>query len=425
MAILNTGNLLITERPALVTQYRISLALLWLMLAISSIVFIEPAPYDILGLALVAAFFMLGLRIPARLRNAAILLGIFFLANVIASALTPEPTDSFRALAVRFYMLASWLLFTCMVFEDPERVIRVLFSGYIVAAVIAVTAGALGYYKLVPYTEQLVEFGRVRSTFKDANVYGPFLVPVIMYLIVKLETASWRKKPFLAGLFAYMIFGILVGYSRGSWVNLGVALLTYFTLRLLVQKSAYLKQRLLLQGGMLLLFAALFLGWISTTDQIKDMAAKRAHIIQYYDFQDGRGRFVRQQLVLKRSLEEPLGIGAGQSEQPFFFNKAPHNVYLHVLIESGWIGAVAFFSFLGLTLWKSLRFLHLESDIQIVYIAVFASVIGLLVQSLFVDSTHWRHMYLLFGMLWGPLLGPYMYAQHGGRTTPPTPGDTS
>jgi len=25
-------------------------------------------------------------------------------------------------------------------------------------------------------------------------------------------------------------------------------------------------------------------------------------------------------------------------------------------------------------------------------------------QSLFIDSTHWRHMYLLFAMLWGPLL---------------------
>jgi hypothetical protein len=421
MAIINTESLPVTGRTALITQYRTSLALLWVMLATSSIVFIEPAPYDMLGFALLAAFFMLGLRIPVGLRNASILLGIFFLANVIASALTPEPADSFRALAVRFYMLATWLLFTCLVFEDPGRVIRVLFSGYLAAAVITVTAGALGYYKLVPYTAQLVEFGRVRSTFKDANVYGPFLVPVIMYLVARIETAPRLDKLYLGGLFAYMIFGILIGYSRGSWVNLLVALLVYFMLRLLVQKSSQQKRRLMLQGGGLILFAALFLGWVSTTDQIRDLAAKRVHV-QYYDFQEGRGRFVRQKWVLERSLTEPLGIGAGQSEQPFFFNKAPHNVYLHVLIESGWIGALAFFSFIGLTLWKSLHFLFRESDIQPVYIAVFASVIGILFQSLFVDSTHWRHMYLLFGMLWGPLLVPFVYTQHQDRVTETAPG---
>lgn len=416
MVVISLENSNIAERLPLITRYRTSLILLWLLTASSSFVFIEPAPYDILCLALVATFFMLGLRIPAGLRNASILLGIFLLANIIASALSPEPVDSFRSLAVRFYLLASWLLFACLVFEDPDRVIRVLFSGYMVAAVAAVTLGALGYYKLVPYTEQLVEFGRVRSTFKDPNVYGPFLVPVIMYLLARLEKAPHLERLFLATLFTYLVFGIMIGYSRGSWLNLLIAIFLYFTLRLAVQKSAQIKRQLMIKGSVLMVLTVLFLGWLSTTDEIREMAAMRT-AVQSYDVKENQGRFVRQKLILERSLIEPFGIGAGQSEQPFNFKGAPHNVYLHILIESGWIGALAFFSFLGLTLWKSLRFLFQVSNIQPVYTAVFASLVGLLIQSLFVDSTHWRHMYLLFGILWGPMLAPIAYTQSKGRVT--------
>ena len=194
------------ERAIVITRYRLNLGLLWLLMAISSIVFIEPTPYDILGLALVLLFFGLGLRLPTGLGSAVCLLGVYVIANTLASALAPDPMVSLRPLVVHIYLLASWVLFTCLIYEDPVRVLRVLYSGYLAAAIIAVTLGILGYYKLVPYTEQLIEYGRVRSLFKDPNVYGPFLVPVALYLVARLETATHGQKFVLIGIFAFLTF---------------------------------------------------------------------------------------------------------------------------------------------------------------------------------------------------------------------------
>jgi O-antigen ligase len=120
------------------------------------------------------------------------------------------------------------------------------------------------------------------------------------------------------------------------------------------------------------------------------------------------------------AFEYPLGVGVYHTGNPYYeFRQAPHNVYLLILIETGWFGILAFCGFLILTFRKSIRFVFQESDIQAVYIAIVAATGGLLVQSLFVDSTHWRHMYLLFGLLWGPLLAwqsgwRNMYAREGG-----------
>ena len=53
-----------TDFPAHATAVTVPL---WLMLAVSSIVFIEPAPFDILAAGLCIFFVALGLRMPRNL----------------------------------------------------------------------------------------------------------------------------------------------------------------------------------------------------------------------------------------------------------------------------------------------------------------------------------------------------------------------
>ena len=116
----NSGEPTKMERTAVITNHRLSLGLLWLVMATSSIVFIEPTPYDVLGAGLMLVFFGLGLRFPPGLGTAAYLLGIFALANIVASAFAPDPVDSFRSLSVRLYMLVTWIFFTCLIYENPN-----------------------------------------------------------------------------------------------------------------------------------------------------------------------------------------------------------------------------------------------------------------------------------------------------------------
>ncbi|MCG6889206.1 MAG: O-antigen ligase family protein [Gammaproteobacteria bacterium] len=391
------------ERAVVITRSPLNLGLLWLLTAISSIVFFEPTPYDILGFTLLLLFFGLGLRLPTGLGTPVSLLGVYIITNAFASALAPDPVASLRPLIIHFYLLGNWIFFICLIYENPARVLKVLYSGYLFAAIIAVTLGILGYYKLVPYTEQLIEYGRVRSLFKDPNVYGPFLVPVALYLVARLESATHGEKFVFIGIFAFLTFGILLSFSRGSWLNMAIALVLYAILRPLIQPSARVRRRLMLQTGVVAVFLALFLGWVINTDHIQSMVERRAKL-QYYDVQAEGGRFSRQLAVIKMALVRPLGIGEGQSRLRHNFGKEPHNIFLQVLIESGWIGALAFYSFLVLTLVKAFKFLFQPSTIQAVYLASFVCVIGLLVQSLFIDSAHWRHLYLLLAALWGPML---------------------
>jgi len=396
----------IAIRPGLVSDYRFSLPLLWLLLAVSSIVFFEPAPYDLLGIGLLLLFFGLGLRIPAGSGHVIVLLGIFLLGNLISSLFADDPLTTWKANWIRFYMIATWLMFTSLVYENPQRVLPVLWNGYIFAAIMAVCIGLLGYFGLGAIVEQVVEHaddagGRVRALFKDPNVYGPFLVPVALYSLFRLESTSGIAKFRFMALFVLLVYGILISFSRGSWLNLGVSLSLYFVLRLMTLRSARDKGRLLLVGVTVIAISAMVLGWLLSTENTQTQFSQRAVLVQTYDVGEG-GRFTNQLRVLKEGLANPIGIGPGQSDR--HFGVAAHNLYLHVLIEAGWIGAFGFYGFLFLTLVNGFRFAFQPSGIQGVYIATLACTVGILVQSLFIDSTHWRHLYLLFAMLWGPLL---------------------
>jgi len=386
-----------------ISDSKYSLAIVWLAIAASSIVFIEPALTDLLSILALGLFFVLGMRIPPGFGVAGFFLGLYLVANVLASAFTPDPTVSFRSVGVRFFIASSCLLFVCLIYENPKRVTAVLWNAYVVAGLIAIFAGIAGYYGLSSATEQFVEYGRARAMFKDPNVYGPFIVPVAIYALAKLETANRRQIVGYSALLAIACFGLLLGFSRGSWINFVIAMTLFFVIRIRTQRSPEKRQRIVGTLLLLIIGGSVFIAGIASTEKIQTMLDQRLKIVQYYDTGE-HGRLTRQLEIVKSITVTPLGIGAGQSEEGSFFQGAPHNVYLHVLIESGWIGGFSFIAFILLTVWKGARYFQHAPDIDAVNIAAYACVIGILTQSFFIDSTHWRHLFLLFAMVWGPML---------------------
>jgi O-antigen ligase len=364
---------------------------------------VEPALTDIISILALGLFFLLGMRIPPGFGVAGFFLGLYLVANLLASAFAPEPSESFRSVGVRFFVASSCLLFVCLIYENPKRVTNVLWNAYVVAGLIAIFAGIVGYYGLVGPNEQLLEFGRVRALFKDPNVYGPFIVPVALYALARLETANKKQLFGYSALLAISCFGLLLGFSRGSWINFIVAAFLFFLIRIKTQRSPEKRQRIIGTLILLVVGGTVFIGSIASTDKIQNMLNQRLKIVQYYDTGEG-GRLTRQLEIVESITVTPLGIGAGQSEMEYFFDGAPHNVYLHVLIESGWIGGFSFITFILLTVWRGARFFQRAPDVDGVHIAAYVCVIGVLVQSFFIDSTHWRHLFLLIAMVWGPLL---------------------
>lgn len=392
--------MVLQSRNNLITGQWYALPLLWLQVATSFIVFIEPAPYDVIGICLFVLFFSIGLKVPTNIRTGVVLLGLFILANIVASITAHDPIITLRSLAVRCYMVISWFLFVCLIYENPKAVLDTIWKGYSVAAVLCVLVAVAGFYEMTPFSEQLIEFGRVRALFKDPNLYGPFLVPVALCAFAKMETANGYRMVLHAGLFIFISYGVLLGFSRGSWINYALSAILFTGFRFATSQSAAQIRRLLVILGLVLFLAVAFIIIAASTDKVREMLEIRFQV-QNYDVMQG-GRLSNQQLILSEALVHPLGVGPYLSESLFY--RAPHNIYLHVLIESGWIGALAFYSFIVVTIQKAYKFCLQPTSIQSNYAVTLVCTIGILVQSFFIDSTHWRHMYLLFAMLWGPAL---------------------
>lgn len=386
-----------------ISDSKLSFSIAWLAVATSSVVFIEPALTDILVLASLGLYFALGMRIPPGFGLPGILLGVYLLANLISAAMAPEPGDTLRFAFTRFYMAAICLLFVCLIYENPKKVFPNIWSAYVAACLIAVIGGLGGYIGLFGASEQLVQGGRVRSLFKDPNVYGPFLVPAAIYAMAKLETASKSQIFAFGALIIVCAAGIFLGFSRGAYINFAVSLTVFLAIRLATQRHPMLKRRMLRMTALILVGGFVALAGVASTDKVQKMMDVRLKVAQYYDTGEG-GRITRQFEVATKVGVKPFGIGPGSSAKAYNFSKEPHNLYLHVLIEAGWVGGLAFIAFLFVTLWRGARYIRRSASPDGQYIAAYACVIGILTQSIFIDSTHWRHMFLLLGMIWGPLL---------------------
>jgi hypothetical protein len=152
--------------------------------------------------------------------------------------------------------------------------------------------------------------------------------------------------------------------------------------------------------GTSLTVLALSVGLLSVaaiSERFAGQFAERARLFQDYDVAS-TGRFAAQARAVESATTNPLGVGPGRSADEFGLE--PHNLYLHVITEGGWIAGLAFWSFLALTLAKSVPLLRCPWLFGRETQVVFAAIAGILLQSFFIDSTHWRHLYLLLGLLW-------------------------
>lgn len=382
---------------------RIRMWLLGVLAASGSTVFIEPAPYDILAIMMLLGLLAAGLRFPNEIRAHVLLLALFIAGNVVASAASTDPILTLRSLAVRVYLPLTWLLVVCLVLTDPRRMLSALWIGYLVAAVFAVGWGALEYFGFLhvewiePYIKHYGygEGERARGAFKDPNVYGPFLVPMAVYAASRVVYGRHFERVLFVGLLLLFLFGILLSFSRGAWINCTLSFLLFAFLA--YRNAISVRERLagLILATLSLLAILSLLGGVLSFGAIADRFYERAVLEQPYDVRSG-GRFDTQQRALIEIGTHPIGVGPAMSRE--VFGLEPHNMYLHVLVEAGWIGGLGFIGFVGLVVVGLARAARKPSPLQDEAVVVFSALGGLLAQTPFIDSTHWRHMWLLFAL---------------------------
>ncbi len=222
-----------------------TLGLVWLAMSTSGFVFSEPAPTDILALGLIVILPVVGLFRPSPLL--AILLLLF--AGVAASGLVSATlaNDTGKAVThtlVSLYLAGAAFMFAGFIAANPASHLRIIFNGLTCAAVIVAATGIAGYFDAFTGAEMFTKFGRASGTFKDPNVFGPFLVPAFLYAIHTALNRSMTRVALPLALAGFLAFATFISFSRGAWMNLILALATYIALAFLTAESNGRRQKI-------------------------------------------------------------------------------------------------------------------------------------------------------------------------------------
>jgi O-antigen ligase len=381
--------------------HRAMLGVVWLTVALSFLVFSEPAPIDALTIGLFVLLPVVGLfeAKPQILTGFAILVMIAA-GMAISCSLARDTAEATAHSGVSIYLYGACFLFAGFVGKNPHAHARLIINAYFTATLIAATLGVVGYLDLFPGAFNLLtRYGRATATFKDPNVFGPFLIPgLITALHLWLTRPISRGFPPLAAA-ALITLAILFTFSRGAWAATAIALSIYCYVYLHMSERNDVRLKL---AGLVLLGAAvlgLVLAVSLQSDSIAKLLQERAALTQSYD-EGVEGRFGGQVKAFGLVLENPLGIGA-QAFTHFYHHEEAHNVYLSMMLNAGWLGGLLYLILCGGTLFLGFKHALKKTKTQPLFLIVFAALAGNILEGYLIDSDHWRHFYLLMGVTWG------------------------
>ena len=378
-------------------------AWLWIIIASGWFVMVEPAPYDILMVGLGGLLLATGLRVPSELGSVLSLMALFILANIVSivvardSTVQPFGVMSFYT-ALTVYLLFSYVLIASVIVAAGGRIINVIWSAWILAATIAALSAVLSYFGAIPGAEVFVDFGRAKGAFKDPNVFGPFLIPAALVLLTRLKQPGIGRRLLIFFALIILVVGLFLSFSRGAWGNFLLSVGVFAVLQAAAMRS--------LRQYMGLAFAAIFVSLVLVSvlvvaqgqPEVREMLGKRLSLTQSYDVETG-GRFWVQRKALGVAVELPLGVGPNRTETHFGMN--PHNVYIKTFVENGWLGGIAFLSMIVMVLLHGLRSATRDWPFRDSAIVVLASLVGIAAESIIIDTLHWRHFFVLLGMMSG------------------------
>lgn len=370
--------------------------LLFVTILGSPFVMIEPSPYE--ALVLVLGIGLVGSGLPMHIRHLPLILLVYALAIGGLFAVMPILHDSDATIyfVVTVYLGISAILFACLFSADVMRRLAALRSAYILAAAFAALAGTLGYFGLIPGAEAMLENGRVKATFKDPNVFGPFLVLPLLLILMRLLRGKISAAYVAAGII--ILLGLFLSFSRGAWAHFVFSAFLMVVLLFATERSAKRRATLFVGFAASAIVAVGIVLASLTTSVVADMFAERARLEQYYDV-GHEGRFAGQLEGLREVWLHPNGIGPRQ------FGKErgvdPHNVYINAFLSYGWIGGFAYVLLVLATLQQGLWALWQRTPWQPFLIAAYSTFVGVAIEGLIVDTDHWRHFFLLIGLIWG------------------------
>lgn len=372
-------------------------AMLWFAVFLGGFVFYEPAPYELFLAGLIAGWFLFGMRVPRSIGPLVVLLVVFLVGGVLSTTQSKVVDLEPMYIAVTGFLCISACFYAALVGEEPDR-LQLITSAWIAAALATTFLGILGYLGLTGTL--FAKYGRAAGGFEDPNVFGPFLVFPMTVLVQRVLVNPGSRAVLHSCAAVFLLFGIFLSGSRAAW-GLAVFTLAGMALLLFITESrAAVRTRYVTLAILGAVAAAVLLAVALSIPAIYALFEERAKLDQSYDV-GHLGRFARHAIGLNMMLDHPLGIGA--LEFRYYFPEDEHDIWLKTLTTYGWMGFVAYFALVVWTLKAGASALFRSGPLQHTAQVAYVVFLGHILTGTVIDIDHWRHVYLLIGIIWGIL----------------------
>jgi hypothetical protein len=362
---------------------------------IFGVVFSQPGLPDLVfGIVIMVAILTGGSRFTLRYVPPLVLylLGAFMVLNVLSSAWAHSLGQAVVFMTTTIYLIvfAIWVTAYVQSRDHARRVMQYVVLG-------ATVVGGLSLLVLflpLPARSVLTYGGatRAKGLFDDPNVFGAFMVVPFGFLLAELverRLLPWRR-PWIVLTLVICGASVLFAFSRAAWLNVAVAVVTMLSAYTLRRKGGRQAAAII---GIGLATAALLTVFVFATGK-QNFLSGRAHL-QTYD----TARFHGQDASLALARKHVFGIGPGQYAQSVGI--AAHSTYLRALGEQGIVGLTLIAAVFLVTLVLAAGNVFAGvSTFGISSPLLLGLWLGLIANSFFIDTLHWRHLWLVAGLIW-------------------------
>jgi hypothetical protein len=356
-----------------------------------AVVRIEPAPVDVVFALLIVTTMMRTRRFAHVPPLIGFSLALFAILSVASMLNAPNEARALKFEFQTLYLLVLGLWLSGM-FENAKLMRRAV-KAYVIAALASAIVAIVALKVPIPARSVFLwDPERPRALFKDPNVFGPFLVPaaaIMLEEIIRPRLLGWGRN---RSLLALMILssGVVFSFSRAAGFNLFIALVTVTLIYATRARGIASTARSIgaisvcVMAGLALLAATNSLGFLQSRSHLKG-----------YDQQ----RFSTQAEALQRASQNVLGHGPGASEVNLAYSA--HSLYARVAYEQGFMGEGLLIAIIGATLLVAVGSTARDLDLHgLGSAALLGSWLGLLANSIFVDTLHWRHLWVFAALIW-------------------------
>jgi len=357
----------------------IIISLLLIYTFLNGFVFFEPALVDYFSIILIFYFIIVSF-------NSKIIYLLVYLFLIIASLFPFSYNFMFNNISnIRFFIIDIFLFSTFFsilsLVHQYSIDIEELMPAWTSAALINIGSYfiALLLKRNTIFNAEVIQFGiRLTGFFKDPNVCGPFIgVPTVYYFYKLMKRITIKN----FSLFMVLFVGVILSFSRAAWLNLFIGMVIIF-----MMANVKLTKKFKYSIAIISAFVIFITMFNIEGQNIISFIFQRLRL-QAYDAE----RFESQASFVKMIYINPVfGVGPGNYDS--YSGIAAHQTYVRLIGEKGIFLGLAVSIFLLIPIFLSIK----KKDILL-----FSIITGLSVNALFVDTLHWRFLFLIIALIIG------------------------